>query len=101
ASIDDAAQFAIDRMRELVPSWEGNVDLQVYGDSSGNNRVRSASSGAAKSDWEAVKRNLRLESWLKPSYRVERSNPSVKDRVESVNRMCCDATAQGVSRRLF
>ncbi len=101
ASIDDAAAFAIDRIQELIPTWEGNVELQVYGDSSGSARVRSAATGAAKSDWEAVKRNLRREPWLKPSYHIPRANPAVKDRVEVVNRMCCDATSDGVSRRLL
>ncbi len=101
ASIDDAAQFAIDRLRELIPDWEGNVNLEIYGDPAGNARVRSAAIGAARSDWEAVKRNLRRVPWLKPSYRVANAHPPVKDRVEAVNRLCCDATSDGVSRRLF
>lgn len=101
ASIDEAAQFAIDRIRELVPDWEGNVELDVYGDASGSNRVRSASAGAAKSDWEAVKRNFRIERGISAHYHVPPANPAVKDRVESLNRMCCNATAEGVSRRLY
>lgn len=57
-----------------------HIRLQVYGDASG-----SARSHAGPSDWAVVQKQFQGESRFSISWNLERSNPAVRDRVNSVN----------------
>jgi hypothetical protein len=72
---------------KLIADWGNhNGRIAIYGDATGGSR------GAAKilgSEWELVKRRLRAHFGVERiSFRVQKSNPFERDRVNAVNSRC-------------
>jgi hypothetical protein len=64
------------------------IPLFIYGDASGRQRQRASNSEGAASDWDAIKHHMKNVTLpLQPNYRVRARNPSIRDRVASVNKM--------------
>lgn len=68
--------------------------VEIYGDASGRQRSTSGD----KSSWEIIKSVLQMYPFIVPQYRYKKQNPTVKERVNSVNMMLCAADG---NRRLF
>jgi hypothetical protein len=81
-----------DRLAEKFGHHKGVV--LVYGDATGGAKKSSSTEG---SDWDLVKRYLE-RPFPKAVYDVDKSNPSPRARVNSVNLRCCNAAGE---RRLF
>ena len=62
------------------------ADIVVYGDASGNQRQTTG-----LSDFEMIRDFFRVHTTTKVKYRVPKSNPSVRERVNLVNRMMLTA----------
>jgi hypothetical protein len=69
------------------------LPVKLYGDSAGDAR-----STAGKTDYAIIREWFRGQTDFKLEYNVPSSNPWVKDRVECVNAMLCNARGE---RRLF
>lgn len=67
--------------------------VKLYGDSSGSGRTT-----AGDSDWAQIRLWFRGQADLRAEWDVPAGNPIVKDRVESVNAMFCNARGE---HRLF
>lgn len=64
----------------------GNINVKVYGDRSGDSRKTSG-----ETDYVAIKDFFRHRPGYSVTTHIQRANPSVKDRVNSVNAMLCNA----------
>lgn len=60
------------------------IELRVYGDASGGNRSTSGNS-----NWRIVEQFMAGQPGYKVSYRYERKNPAVLDRINAVNALLC------------
>ena len=95
ASINDMCARFIEQVKPLLASWrEVNggwpMEIGIYGDAaanSGNHQTR-------KSDYDNVREYFRSQPDYKLIWCENKSNPPVKDRCASVNRMLCDALGQ-------
>lgn len=75
------------RLESWVERYGGPVEVDVYGDASGNSR----NSSADQSDWEIIRRELgRAARLVRPHFHVPRQNPSVKMRVNTMNGKLCN-----------
>jgi hypothetical protein len=69
---------ACEEFRRRFPRHDAGI--AVYGDATGT-RMQTAGT----SDWKIIREFFNSEGYRKVSYRVPRSNPAVRDRVELVN----------------
>ncbi len=77
----------VDRLRAWVHDHGGPINVYVYGDATGKSRHSSAD----ESDWEIVRQVLgRVQGLCRAQLRVEKQNPTVKMRVNTVNAMLCN-----------
>jgi Terminase large subunit, T4likevirus-type, N-terminal len=95
ASVNDMCARFIETVAPLTAKWrDANGDrpfeVGVYGDAAANNRNIQT----AKSDYQAIQEYFRAVPEIKLVWCVNTSNPPVKDRVASMNRMLCDATGR-------
>jgi hypothetical protein len=65
------------------------IHLSVYGDASGGAR-----NTAGKSDWQIVQEFFSREPQYKVSMQLNHSNPPVKDRLNTVNALLCNAQSE-------
>jgi hypothetical protein len=85
ANTEAACQALLERLAPLfkmVPSHLYPMQVEIYGDASGNQKRTSA----AQTDW-AIIRNF-FSMWVgtyKPLYKIQSSNPPVRDRINCVN----------------
>lgn len=85
------------RMERILAGESQGTKLHViiYGDATGTKR----SSSATKTDWQIIREFFdRHKDKFTYAMRVKSANPLVKDRVNAVNAMCCNAV--GVRRLL-
>jgi terminase large subunit-like protein len=82
SNTEAALETFMERTRPYVRVSSLPMQLNIYGDSTGDSR-RSA---ASRTDWQTVKDyRERHRSTFNTSYRVARQNPPVKDRVNCTN----------------
>ena len=74
------------RVRSLASSYGGPIQVEVFGDATGDARHSSAD----QSDWEIVRQALGRVGVLRAQFQVPRQNPSVKMRVNATNAMLCN-----------
>jgi Terminase large subunit, T4likevirus-type, N-terminal len=92
ASINDMCARFIERVTPLMAKWRDTngqrpFEVGVYGDAAAN----SGNIQTKRSDYQAIKEYFRSVPEIKLIWCENTSNPPVKDRVASVNRMLCDA----------
>ena len=76
----EACQEFYEKLKELCGNYE--VRLEIYGDASGASRHTSQTSG---SDWDIISSFFRSKPNIDLSICNKSKNPSIKDRVNSVN----------------
>jgi hypothetical protein len=76
-------QDACNEFEARTANWtnRGNIRLVVYGDPAGN----SGSTQSRVSDWDLVRNFFRNQTRYEVSFRIDRSHPLVRDRVNAVN----------------
>jgi hypothetical protein len=84
---------ACQEFHKRAARWGRRLNVNLFGDASGNGRHTSAS----RTDWQIVKELLSGYGYLVNS-RVPSANPPVKDRVNCVNAMLCNHAGE---RRLI
>ena len=99
---DSNTPRAADEFIRRAVGWAKRADassvrVNVYGDASGANRASSGS----KSDWEIIRKVFGQQAWLRADFRLDKSNPPVRDRVNAVNNMLSTVDAMGFGRRLL
>lgn len=95
ATTRDACNEFIERVKEYVNLARGRrVPLDIFGDASGNQR----STNGDETDWQIIKTFFRRYPEFVIRYYIDKSNPTVKSRVNSVNLALKDAAG---FRRLF
>jgi Terminase large subunit, T4likevirus-type, N-terminal len=86
ANTEAACQAFLDRIEPLykqVPTYQRPLEINIYGDSSGNHRRTSGS----ETDWQIIRHVMsKWKGQYQPSIRTTASNPPVRDRVNCVNR---------------
>jgi hypothetical protein len=92
ASINDMCARFLERVEPLRASWRDTngarpFEVGVYGDAAAN----SGNIQTRKSDYQTIREYFRAVPEIKLVWCENISNPPVKDRVASVNRMLCDA----------
>jgi hypothetical protein len=92
ASINDMCARFIERVTPLMAKWRDTngqrpFEVGVYGDAAAN----SGNIQTKRSDYQAIREYFRSVPEIKLLWCENTSNPPVKDRVASVNRMLCDA----------
>jgi Terminase large subunit, T4likevirus-type, N-terminal len=92
ASINDMCARFIERVTPLMAKWRDTngqrpFEVGVYGDAAAN----SGNIQTKRSDYQAIREYFRSIPEIKLVWCENTSNPPVKDRVASVNRMLCDA----------
>lgn len=68
--------------------------VEIYGDASGKQRAASGD----KSSWEIIKQTLQVYPFIIPQFKYKKANPTVKERVNTVNASLKSADG---TRRLF
>ena len=89
---DSHTMAACQEFHRRVSPWGRRMNVNIFGDASGNGRHTSAS----RTDWQIVREVLTGYGYVVNS-RVPSVNPAVKDRVNCVNAMLCN---QAGERRL-
>jgi Terminase large subunit, T4likevirus-type, N-terminal len=92
ASINDMCARFTERVTPLMAKWRDTngqrpFEVGVYGDAAAN----SGNIQTKRSDYQAIKEYFRSVPEIRLIWCENTSNPPVKDRVASVNRMLCDA----------
>lgn len=93
ASVNDMCVRFVDRVQPILRAWRDAhgpnrpLDVGIYGDAAAN----SGNIQTKQSDYDAIKEYFRSQRDFKLDWCENRSNPAVKDRVASVNRLLCDA----------
>ncbi|HXJ44211.1 MAG TPA: terminase family protein [Bryobacteraceae bacterium] len=93
ASINEMCARFAERIEPLMVKWRetnGNITpfpVGVYGDAAAN----SGNIQTKKSDYQAIREYFRSLPDVRLEWNENTSNPPIKDRVASVNRMLCDA----------
>jgi hypothetical protein len=90
---DSHTQAACQEFHRRVSPWGRRMNVNLFGDASGNGRHTSAS----RTDWQIVREMLTGYGYVVNS-RVPSANPPVKDRVNCVNAMLLN---QAGERRLM
>jgi hypothetical protein len=95
ANTEAACQAFVDRvapLHHLIQSYRRPMNIEVYGDSSGNQKRTSA----ADTDWSIIRQFFaRWKGTYQASFRLLSANPPVRDRINCVNsrlRNNCDDT---------
>ena len=88
----EACQAFLERARPWLPGPRVGIQVDIYGDATGDSRRTSAS----RTDWQIVKDFLKPHPY-RVAYHQTGSNPPVKDRINCVNAMLCN---QAGDRRL-
>jgi Terminase large subunit, T4likevirus-type, N-terminal len=92
ASVNDMCARFVERVRPLIGAWRDQngdrpLEVGVYGDAAAN----SGNIQTKKSDYQAIREYFRSEQDIKLIWCENTSNPPVKDRIASMNRMLRDA----------
>lgn len=86
----------LERIQPWLAAWQNQhgsavqLPLYLYGDAAGNSR----STKASQTDYDLIREFFRRQLNIKLYPRVPSANPAVKDRVNSVNALLCDATGR-------
>jgi len=90
-----ACEAFFDRIEPWLRRCHLPVEVNVYGDATGDARRSSAS----QTDWQLVREFFhRHRDLMKPMFHIGSSNPAVRDRVNCLNAKLCN---QAGTRRLF
>jgi hypothetical protein len=82
------------RLQSYIQSAPAPLTIGIYGDASGTSRKTSAS----QSDYDIIRSFFKDRAEVKLSWNTNSSNPLVRDRVNAVNGMLCNAEGE---RRLL
>lgn len=84
-TLEACAEF-VERTKGYVEEAGGHINLRIYGDRSGDSRKTSG-----ETDYISIREFFRRHREFSVTTHIQRANPSVKDRVNSVNAMLCSA----------
>lgn len=80
------------RLDSMTSGQGGQIGVHVYGDPAGS--ARSSTHVASASDWAIIRQAFGEQRRYRMVDRVERSAPAVRDRVNAVNAMLCNAAGE-------
>ena len=87
-TVEAATEFL--RRIEDLDSEYGQQLISVYGDASGNSRTTKSS----RTDYELIREAFRRRPEFRLEMKANTANPAVKDRVNTVNALLCNASRE-------